>query len=758
MQGLERTYRISYQGVSEASLPKQSVHTYNGIDASHPLTIQLLFTPGRRALNDSNAWWQHQKHMVRIDASIPNPRYLQSYVVASPHQSVLPVQCMSNEFVINRLACDKVMTSMYVMRPISLAATLAADSVRHFSQAVQNQYIHVNNAQWDTVLSPLTLPNLQNSVFMLALCTPISTTNRSPICMILSKTIVQRCMTRKFGSVCLHQFKQDGGNDTKIKVRQLVLCSFLGNYIHADPASRPCRAVRDILYNRLGGYTSSEATDKWFFKFFHLCSHVIVFALRDYLVEALHDNPSMSHHFNCLTNFNVGAESFSGVTMAAMDAVRRFLSENQFLLSQSDTSDELFIQLNQLILPFHQKLLNISYKRMNASIIFNLISCRKALPMVPMPGDGSIAAVQESDDLMDVADILELDLHQEESDIFDIRSYITAHQMSALRAVVERVAPLEFGLMTRCVSFFVCFGVEWSSVKYIFRLLQDIHEGNIGPTEQVYWLKKLVQQDPHAYTLLQVTAELLREAQGIRVASTLPMHHWVNQMDAVRTRFGLKGTPYCISSSMYFYFCSVCDTIYSLLVEFNSPYKQQYVYGLRGAVVEYSTDRCYCYRSVENHRGKCQDQPLQQVPLLGKILQFNNKYIMLCPQRGCGMPMVLNTLECMFTSRGPACAICTRAYRAKAEKPFSLRQKSLEFHCLRCGVGNKKKLTMVNSYLYPKGVVLCNVHHFAALQKYIEKMYNEDMRHEDVAKLILGFVAQWKKNHRERNNAYHKKP
>lgn len=535
-------------------------------------------------------WWRHQRHFARVNASIPDYCLLQKRVIPNPLERVLPVQCVSESLIIDRFACDEVAASGSVAATHSLAAAITSDAVRYLDYTSPYRHAPMSAAEWDAVIQPLTLPNLQHEVFQVALCVPINSVT-SKVCRVLSKTIVQRCMTRKFGSVCLHDFRVETNrkNETVYdgrlvmeQVRQLVLCSFLGNYEHCTPSSRPMREARKFLYDQMfhpsGG---AAAATEWFYNFFHHCSHVIVFALRDYLVFAFEDNPALCAHFNALTSF----DEFKSVTCDAMDEVRGFFRDNHRLMEAGD--NRAFHQLNRLIAPHHEKILKVSYKRMSASVIPSIVAVRKSLPMQPIPG-GEAAAASESSE-SDHDDPLQLDLNDDNEDDttqpFDIRSYIKEPQLTALRAVVERASALQHGVMKRCVSFFVFFGIPWGSVRYLHQVMQEIHEGSISNREELSRLRRLYRKDPHAYTLLQVTAELVREAQSIRVAATLPSHHWQNQIEAAQGRFGLQGSPCVVSSSMYFYFCSICDTVYSLVSEFHSVYKQQYLYGLRNAVV-----------------------------------------------------------------------------------------------------------------------------------------------------------------------------
>lgn len=138
------------------------------------------------------------------------------------------------------------------------------------------------------------------------------------------------------------------------------------------------------------------------------------------------------------------------------------------------------------------------------------------------------------------------------------------------------------------------------------------------------------------------------------------------------------------------------------------------------------------------------------------MLQFNNKYIMLCPQRTCGMCMVFDPKQCVFTKRGPACAACTKKIQTRHTKPVTLRNISTpELHCLMCG-SSDKRLTAQNVYVYPHYILLCSKHHFAALQRHITKQYTSDMDVENIKKLIIDYITQWKQRAKENTSHYNR--
>jgi hypothetical protein len=161
-------------------------------------------------------------------------------------------------------------------------------------------------------------------------------------------------------------------------------------------------------------------------------------------------------------------------------------------------------------------------------------------------------------------------------------------------------------------------------------------------------LKKAFQQlqlyQPHAYNLLQIASEIIREIFKHDTIYQLPYHTTLYQLETCQSRMpALKQSNSILHNSVHFVFCRICDTVYSLLRDWHTVYIRSYKYGLRDVKVDYCKDILYCRRNKNNHKGKCSAQPLSQISLLGKMLISNGKMITLCPQLRCGQPMVIDT-------------------------------------------------------------------------------------------------------------------
>jgi hypothetical protein len=172
------------------------------------------------------------------------------------------------------------------------------------------------------------------------------------------------------------------------------------------------------------------------------------------------------------------------------------------------------------------------------------------------------------------------------------------------------------------------------------RALQQIFQiGYLSQDRVKAYLGRIRTTFPHAYNLLQVAAEIVHDKKALRHVAELPHHYTANQVEAIENRFESDNT--LIKSALSMVYCDVCGTDYSLRRQFKSNFKQRYAIGLRDVLVKYTTNEKFCRNNKVNHRGRCGEKPLKELFLLGQAVEFNSKTLLLCPQEGCAMPMVL---------------------------------------------------------------------------------------------------------------------
>ena len=250
-------------------------------------------------------------------------------------------------------------------------------------------------------------------------------------------------------------------------------------------------------------------------------------------------------------------------------------------------------------------------------------------------------------------------------------------------------------------------------------------------------LALLCKFQPHAYNVVQVVTQMAKQHQRIQTLSVLPVHYWWNQLSAVRERLGLSDSnPYLLDHMLSFVYCHVCEKVYSLVRNPHLVYKQGYQYGLRDACLDYETDVLYCSnRTRRGHGGACGEKPLKFVSLLGQVIRFNHQTILMCPQSGCGMPMVYDPAYSLFNDRGVACVDCT--VRLRTQRYTERWANLLEEHTSKelyevsyliqegdereCDLCTTPMATPAQMYWYPCNVIVCRKHPNATFKRAIER-------------------------------------
>lgn len=718
-----------------------------------------------------------------------------------------------HSFNVNLSDCKKASVHDAVAPKHSLLAACVLDSVRAASFQQTDGEVPSAMMNWSDVVCQYTLPCLHSKMAQLATCSHVSTV-KDPIVYLLSKTFPQRCLTRLYAAVSLRLFA--GNREVRSVIKALVLCSLLGNYEHTRASSRPQLEVRHVLYNVMPFTTETQSGQHfhtWFDNLFVSCVHLVVFALRDYVVFAVEDSPSLLQHCRQLFDW----DAFKATVNDTMNRVRAYIGFSFRLYSsplrislehpRHEISTHLRDDFNALVEYGHQTMLTICYRRIGTSINSQLASIRKSIQLASLQQDKEELTVDsdesdtdddddDDDDSFDINTALckhirvdgykiavfdrqqrkrkasenndlpqnKKQKNEEDDDIGDLSGFIPKVQYEAMKHIARRLLPFHPFMLQRCVSFFPCFGVDQpDTIDYIQRFIRYALERGATKKDLTRALMaKLLQHDRHAYNLLHATSEIVREVCSVRIVRSLPLHLWQHQIEAVQTRYAQYSVTHAavlVEQAVLFRFCSVCDTVYSLTRDFHSVYKNDYDHGFRDAVVDYTTLEIYCHRDKQNHRGKCGEKPLTAVPILGQLLFCNGKHYMLCPQLGCGMVMAVYPNLSLYNERGPACRECTeripRLQRQQQQQQQTKESKSVVSNdmCIMCI--RPKDSTPFNTFMYPHGVNVCRKHHSHSLTEFVRE--HRLASKEETTKLIVQFIQRKRRERHEARQPMYKR-
>jgi len=734
-----------------------------------------------RQVSETMVWWLQPVHTQRVQAAIPSEYLLRKAILASstpsavPYYLSAPTQASASpaalspesftslhhttqasppapvtfkiKYLVSRAGwistavCESISRDSSIEPTLSYNAAKLLDSKPH--QVVSDCWPLAMSNYTDLVCCE-TLRCFASRMLHIAVVEQLCCV-KSRIAYILSKTIPQRCMTRKFNPVCADIFSTNPSMEMKVK--QIFLCSLIGNYPFCDAASRPCTELRWILRVVLHRSKHKGTFEyKWFQTVFRHSGHLVEFVLREYLVYMVEDNPSllsqMSHVFDW--------PAFRSITIEAMNQVRGYLGlswalpESAFRKSLSRptaslsndpsasltpsaasglyTADasgasDLHSDIKSIVDVFHERLLAICYKRKNVSIVAALTTLRRYVPLtsqIHSVFENSHPRAPPTPDTLLVHKGVDDRDDQEAPIPHDLSEFVSPHQYHAMKRILLSLLACgnTHNVLLQAVAFFPFFGVGEAALQKIRIGVHALYTDQLSNPQQHELMRDIKAADAFAYNLLQVTADIIKEVTSFSYIRVLPQHIWKYQIQAVQERFGLvpkAGSPPVMpSSQLYLRFCQVCDKIYTLYRRFGSAYKNEYTFGFRDAVVDFATLELYCIRNKSNHRGRCGAEPLAKIPLTGHLLNFNGRCFMQCPQRSCGVAMVLDTKRCEYTERGPACCDCTALImrdRVTTTAMASIVDRSPM--CLMCVKPTKRS---DHIFLYPHGVILCKKH------------------------------------------------
>jgi len=606
--------------------------------------------------------------------------------------------------------------------------------------------------------------------------------------------------------------------------RQLVLCSLLGNYPHCRTRVHGHQARR-ALYRLMGPESSNQSHHAdlgWFQSLLHGCAGLVVWCVRDFMVHTLLGDIALSEQVGDMIHF----AQFAELTQQAMGTARRYIDDNIArtwsplgasvafrppLLCTCLTSRTVVCiyarawtnDMSLLLQPYHERMLANQYYKPRIDAVAWLVSCevRKASPLVPRQffrdetpeqvrarvaattvvpsddeeGEGDEDEDEEGESAVSARALLTRMATQQQQQqatskkkpavvardtITNAHVYLSPVQFRCLRQLVDASNTLDD--VVAHLRSTPGFGFTHETCVFITQLLEHHRVSSVAKQTRMRLLVQLQRGDPHAYNLLQVACELLKErgpdGSGGRLVGHLSaetteaqiaaasnkllamrqhlhrcMMSAVNKLrddpgchdldvsasvaeiqadlDAIEASHRALGAGAVEASSVQLYFCTVCNTVYSN-VRTSDRSRKFYRYGMQNALRRYTgppspADSTYCRKGLVNHNGACGQEPLSSVNLLGKSYAFGRRVYQLCV--GCGDIMTPDATS-GYHLHGRLCSACTCAQDKEraAFDPTKAFVAALDRRCVCCG---RMTTTDQSTYLFPYGVVVCR-HHY----------------------------------------------
>jgi hypothetical protein len=634
------------------------------------------------------------------------------------------------------------------------------DALAHLPQA--QRYAPYDQCRFARVCTAFNMQTSHKHVLEAGFFAPLSTIKR-PITHIISKAINIRCQARKFPTVVLKDIKGDSANARSLAVQlgELLGISLLGNYPHIPAAERLQGPCRRLVSDALGAYRAVQGSH-WMLDVLKGCNFLLINALRELLVHSIRTDPSMQAHLSKLMHLDM----FERIVGEHMSRVRRYFqdmlqhesscltltlqraaSHERDPKAYADAMSRVCLDLNLLLASSHMRILKASFRRPNQHEFQFPPTLQKKHPMVPLDDFSAeqvhsarlqeefnkkrrqqmqliqakaCGGLMQSMQSLHASDTTEKHTSEDMENIFQ---FVSPQQYEALCELITRHDPLRSGIVFRVLPELVHFGVEPHACRFAVEQMAHYRDNTTSVEQLKLKFKTMRQFHPHCYNLVQIMCGVVRQAHKHWQLFQLPLSITRHQIESCAQRLRitreiarLSATPgentKLVDSTIHFVVCRVCNTIYSMLHEFAAVYKNTYKFCLRDVSLEYCSNEIYCFKSKANHRGRCSDQPLQQISLLGRALVWNQRLIMLCPQEGCGNPMTVDNELCDFTSRGPCCKPCTEARIKRPAKLLELEtlyDAKLVEDKMRCAMCQKKLDRLHEAICLSKNLSLCSV-------------------------------------------------
>jgi hypothetical protein len=592
---------------------------------------------------------------------------------------------------IDRLACFKAMRNPALEAYQSWLAAQLLDSTRDVIN--EERYIPNDIANLVTLCNESTVSIHRLHVQAVDLTFFNSLTKgviTNPLNYLLSKCINQRCQGRKFSSVAMRKIKAD--KQLGEIVQEIVLCSLLGNYCVSAAASRPTSTVRDLLFMLLRRVQNNEISP-WLLRMLKKCRSLVMFCLREHVVYLLEEQPGVLRQVYQLMQFEKYKSIVNEAMICLRDYMERMLSCNESSLYQDaieeNASERWTHEINFIMKPFDDAILNISYRRPKQTF-------RQFMLAVSNKVDEEEA--------------------KENYDSGEITSPIVRHvqttEVAALKQLAEALVSQRFGVLEEMLKWLPLMHVSKEAIDFVMLLIREHRTGGTPLKELKGYFKQMLQHLPRLYQLIQITTEVIEHSRRIHTIGVLPSSQITAQIEACQRRFSMQpvdllGGPGNVLRDLFFFFyCDVCFTVYSLLLDSKSVYKHDYDFGLRDAVMDYQSGELFCKRGRQNYRGCCDNQPLTRIPVLGRVLSVKDNIVQMCAH--CGRLMIVRD-QCTVTALGRDCCYCSQLTSTEKSKVIDLISyyNQDDRWCMFCGVQLQHASGV---YVYPYRIYVCSQH------------------------------------------------
>lgn len=452
-----------------------------------------------------------------------------------------------------------------------------------------------------------------------------------------------------------------------------------------------------------------------------LVRHLCAFAIRERWCHIV--NNCMGLRDDMLSIFNF--ELFSSLVHDTMNSVRRSLST----LTDPDVGiQDVYRVLSStsvvsMLATAHSSMLVVSYQRPREPLMNTLSSCNRE------KRGAFVARTVEEARLVG-------------------EPGLPLEKLRLLKQWLWKLDPRQHSLEHDVWPHLTKFGASPIGLNHIADTCRRWNHERMGKRELKRIIDTLCDYVPQTVYLCQVVSYFWR-MRCHPFSIMLPMNALEDQAAAVSARLGITGAEKGVTEIRgCFYWCTVCNTSYSLMRSNDLPRNEEsliesinaYVrrgscttqpHGLTKARNDYRTGQNYCNKDSCSGYMHCNDQPLQKTPLLGQRLTFaNGLCVQICAQEGCGLAMQLSARNSVWNHKGPLCSACEMEHTV-IDVQTRLAKWGMaygtSFSCVMCDVSPKSKRT----FYYGMGIFVCGTHHNSRVLEAVQRLEGTRMDGRD---------------------------
>jgi hypothetical protein len=295
----------------------------------------------------------------------------------------------------------------------------------------------------------------------------------------------------------------------------------------------------------------------------------------------------------------------------------------------------------------------------------------------------------------------------------------------------------------------VFFGASQKAVWHILDLCKERDVFRIGREGFGKCMKQFITRFPFEFRLLRTFCILWRRHTRLK-SRKLHSEMLNQQLQAVQRRFCVPVAGVMPLRECCLDLCPSCLDILSMLPKEVS--RQRFTEkssGTNGAIVDVLENALFCSRTSKIG---CQLHRLFRFSMLGRQLIARGKMYMLCPQPGCGRPMILYERGAFFNEHGPGCGFCEKTITAAKHHELFKQAIDLDIegrpYCFMCNVHvtERKKAWCIRF-----GTILCERHYSGNLLNYLGQKHIATKQQQE--RYIIEFFELLKEQWYQANKA-----